>query len=192
MDQRERLGFCKNWVFCLIGILGIGLGSPHVRGDVDPKYYAVMVTAEVQTSPARITLRWQGDPQATGYSISRRGNGSWEQVGNVGGNVNSWTDSDVADGGTYEYRVASSTSPGYSGVGFVLAGINAPLKDLRGKVVFLVDNTYSSALQAELRRMEWDLAGDGWTVLRHDVSRNDSVPNIKSVIRGDYNSDSSS
>ena len=108
----------------------------------------------------------------------------------MGGGANSWTDSNVSNGNAYEYRV-EKTANGYNGAGFVLAGIQAPLKDTRGKVVLLVDNSHSGALQSELRRLEWDLAGDGWIVLRHDVSRNDSVVNIKNIIKADYNSDPS-
>src|SRR5262245_42578348 len=156
MDYRNR----PKWGF--VAVVGLLCGTlPAGRADVDPRSYAVMVSADVQTSPAKINLIWDSDAQATGYSISRRGQNSWEQVGSVGGNVNAWSDANVTLGGTYEYRVAKNTSGGYTGVGFLLAGINAPLKDSRGKVILLVDNTYSSALDAELRRMEWDLAGDG-------------------------------
>jgi hypothetical protein len=186
MDYKNGLGL--KWGFVVSLLFGT---FASLRADVDPRYIAVMVSADVQTAPARINLHWDVDPQASGYSISRRGDGSWSDVGSVGGNVNSWSDSNVSVGGTYEYRVVKSTSAGYTGVGFLLSGINAPLKDSLGKVILLVDNTYSSALSAELSRMQWDLAGDGWTVLRHDVSRNDSVVNIKEIIKADYYSDPS-
>src|SRR5262245_40620229 len=127
MDQKKRLGFCT-WALSLIGIVGVGT-LPPVHGEVDPKYYAVMASAEVQSTPARITLRWEGDSQATGYSISRREGDSWQDVGRVGGDVTRWTDENVRDGGTYEYRIIKSTSAGYTGSGFLYAGINAPLKE---------------------------------------------------------------
>lgn len=150
-----------------------------------------MVSAEVQASPAQIQLRWSADSSATGYSISRRSGNSWGQVGSVGGSATSWTDSGISVGQAYEYRVVKSTSVGYSGTGYLLAGIQAPCAENRGKVILLVDNTFSTSLAAELTRMEWDLAGDGWTVLRRDVSRNDSTPNIKNLIRSIYNADPS-
>ena len=148
-----------------------------------------MVSAQVQSSPARITLSWSGDDRATGYTISRNSGGSWATVGNVGGTTTSWTDSNVSNGGTYEYRVIKSTSLGYKGTGYLLAGINAPLKESRGKVILLVDNTHAADLAPELKRLEWDLAGDGWVVVRRDVSRNDSVPNIKNIIKNEYYAD---
>ncbi|MBI5093396.1 MAG: hypothetical protein HZB26_13270, partial [Candidatus Hydrogenedentes bacterium] len=50
-------------------------------------------------------------------------------------------------------------------------------------------NTFSSALSSELALLQQDLVGDGWTVLRHDVNRSDSVPSVKSLILADYTAD---
>jgi hypothetical protein len=183
-------GFCTKWVLFLAGVICFGFNAV-LRADTDPKYYAVMVTAQVQSSPAQITLQWSSDGNATGYEISRNNGSGWNTVGSVGGGSSSWTDSNVSNGGAYEYRIIRNTSVGYRGTGYIYAGINAPLKDSRGKVILLVDNSLSDSLSSELKRMEWDLAGDGWTVLRHDVSRSDTPPNIKSIIRNDYYSDPS-
>src|SRR5207248_5325533 len=53
----------------------------------------------------------------------------------------------------------------------------------------LVDNLYAADLANELQRLQQDLVGDGWTVLRHDVSRTDSASNIKRIIQSDYAGD---
>jgi hypothetical protein len=186
--KNDRLGFCTTWVFRTFSILFASV-LLSARAETDPRYYAVMVSAQVQSSPAQIQLRWEGDNRATGYTIARRDGGSWNNVGNAGGSATSWTDSNVSVGGAYEYRVTKSTSSGYTGYGYLYAGIDAPLIENRGKVILLVDNTYASDLAAELRRLEWDLAGDGWIVLRRDVSRNDSPSAIKNIIKSHYNSD---
>ncbi len=162
-----------------------------LRAEIDPKYYAVMTTADVQASPAQITLRWNSDANAASYSIARREGSGWSTVASLPASALSWTDVNVALGGRYEYRVTKNTSTGYKGISFLMAGINAPLKDSQGKVILLVDSTYAADLSSELRRLEWDLAGDGWTVLRRDVSRSDSVRNIKEIIKADYYSDPS-
>lgn len=167
------------------------LVQTRISAETDPKFYAVMVSAEVQTSPAKITLKWNSDGNATGYEISRRNGNSWSSVGSVGGSTTSWTDSNVSVGGAYEYRIIKGTTVGYRGTGYLYAGINAPLKEARGKVILMVDNTLAGGLSGELKRLEWDLAGDGWTVLRHDVSRSDNVGNIKNIIKSDYYSDPS-
>ena len=190
MELTKNLGICTRWLSQLVGALVI-LTSFSVRAETDPKFYSVMTHAEVQTSPARITLKWNSDPNATGYNISRRNGNSWDTVATVGGSTLTWSDSNVSVGQSYEYRISKTTSVGYKGASFLLAGINAPLKDNLGKVILVVDNTYASQLSAELQRLEWDLAGDGWTVIRRNVSRNDSATSVKNVIRDAYNSDPS-
>jgi len=89
----------------------------------------------------------------------------------------------------YEYQVIKAAS-GYSGYGYVQAGIDLPLVENRGKMILVVDNTMATPLAAELSRLQDDLAGDGWTVIRHDVARTAPVTSVKSQIQSDYNADS--
>src|SRR5688500_15410311 len=88
------------------------LGGLHLKAaaETDPRFYAVMVSAQVQTSPARIHLQWDEDVHAIGYTVARREGTSWNTIANVNGPTRNWTDSDVALGNTYEYRVTKSTS----------------------------------------------------------------------------------
>lgn len=183
MELTKKLGIWR-----IAGVITL-LFVCALRAETDPKFYTVMATAQVQASPARITLQWNADPSATAYTIARRNGDTWSTVANVSGATLNWSDSNVSAGSAYEYRLTKSTSLGYKGTSFLLAGIDAPLKDNFGKVILLVDSTHAAQLSSELRRLEWDLAGDGWTVLRHDVSRTDSVQNIKNIIRADYNAD---
>src|SRR5687767_7892605 len=79
MQKKIRTnGFCTNWVCILLGLLC--LGTTTLRAG-EPKFYAVMVTAQVQSSPAQITLQWSGDGSATGYQISRNNGSGWSEVG---------------------------------------------------------------------------------------------------------------
>jgi hypothetical protein len=134
--------------------------------------YAVQVSAVVQTNAPSITLSWPGDPLATSYSIYRkpRDATTWGMLTGSNGNASTYIDTSVANGGAYEYAIAKS-APGYSGYGFIYSGIQVPLTESRGKLILLVDNTYAAELAMELARLEQDLAGDGWTVLRHNISR---------------------
>src|SRR5205814_612394 len=88
----------------------------------------------------------------------------------------------------YEYAVVKDAGS-YKGYGYVQSGINVPLLENRGKVVLVVDRTYAAQLASELNRLQQDLVGDGWTVLRHDVGRSDSVVSVKNLIKADYNAD---
>ena len=99
----------------------------------------------------------------------------------------------------------SKSAPAYYGQGYIYAGIQAPLVESRGKVVLLVDNTFTSSLSNELARLQQDLVGDGWTVLRHDVprmavdpantnssvwaARSNELASVKALIKADYNAD---
>jgi hypothetical protein len=76
--------------------------------------------------------------------------------------------------------------------------VNLPPVENRGKVILLVDTNVTNSLSAELDLLKQDLAGDGWTVIRHDVARHDdsvwanntnNIATIKSLIVSDYNDD---
>ena len=61
--------------------------------------------------------------------------------------------------------------------------------EARGKLVLIVENRYTAALTNELARLQTDLTGDGWTVIRHDVSPNDTPVSVRNLIIADYNAD---
>jgi hypothetical protein len=150
--------------------------------------HAVMLSAQIQKSPPKITITWAAGANATGYSVAKKaaGSGSWTNLGSTGGT--SFADTGVSVGAAYEYRVIKSTNAGYTGYGYIYAGIDAPLVEDRGKIVLLVDSSIAGGVSSELNRLQQDLVGDGWTVLRHDVSRTASVPSIKNIIKSDYGS----
>jgi len=191
----------------LLVILYGGLCGPTAAIAQSPVSYAVQVSATVQASPPRISLVWPTDGGASGYTVYRKvlGANTWGNgIASLGASSIGCVDSNVAVGSNYEYRVTKAAS-GYSGEGYVYAGIQAPLVDYRGKIVLLVDNTQSSSLSNELVRLQQDLVGDGWTVLRHDIAReavdpantNSSIWTARSnelaiakgLVRTDYNAD---
>ena len=156
--------------------------------------HVVRVSAIVQTNPASITLSWPANAQATNCLRYRktRDATSWGSATTLAANATNYVDSSVSVGTGYEYRISRTAWNGttnYMCEGYIYAGIAVPLTESRGKIVLLVDNTVASGLAMELTRLQQDLVGDGWTVLRHDVARNDTVPNIKNIIKTDYNAD---
>ena len=74
-------------------------------------------------------------------------------------------------------------------VTYISSGIKMPELEYRGKVILLVDSNFVDSLRNELSLFETDLLGDGWKVLRKDISRNASVRYVKSVVRDIYYSD---
>jgi len=170
------------------------LASAALSGwAVEPTWeYAVQVSATVQASPAKITLNWPQDAVGVpnSYTVYRKAPGatSWGTGTTLSGGTTTYADTSVVVGAAYEYQIVKAASS-YTGYGYICAGIQTPLVEGRGKVVLIVDNTYAANLVPELTRLQEDLVGDGWTVLRHDVSRNDSVVSVKNLIKADYNAD---
>src|SRR5688572_29422770 len=158
---------------------------------VPPRLYAVEVSATAQSSPDRVILTWRADPNATGYAISRSdSSGTWILLTNLPGTATQFVDNAVSTGRRYEYEILKATSQSYTGSGYVMSGLLAPLIEQRGKIILLVDSTWSTPLADELRRLQQDLVGDGWTVLRQDIQRSASVSHVKAAIQSLYHSDS--
>src|SRR5438105_2307741 len=65
----------------------------------------------------------------------------------------------------------------------------APVTESRCKVVLIAARSYTATLAAELRRLQTDLIGDGWQVIRHDISSSDSPASVRNLIINDYYSD---
>jgi hypothetical protein len=155
--------------------------------------YAVQLSATVQATPPRITLSWQLDPYgAANYTIYRKAKeqASWgTPVASLPGYVSSYADDTVAKGATYEYQVVKAANLGYAGYGYIFSGIEAPALEDRGTVVLVIAKESAAGLETELGQLQSDLIGDGWGVIRHDVSTTDSPQNVRALIMGDYNAD---
>ena len=164
------------------------VGSDAAERVVEPHEYVLMLSAKIEESPPMIRLQWLRKPTpVASYTVYRktREAASWgEPVATLGGSEVFYDDADVAVGQTYEYRVASG---GYAG--YIFAGIKAPPVEFRGKVVLLVEAEQAAALSTELETLRNDLIGDGWTVLRHDVSRDATPESARALIQADYNAD---
>jgi hypothetical protein len=178
--------------FCAISCL-LALFCAASLGRADSTWeLSVQVSATVQSSPARITLTWPQDTTTTpsSYVVYRKAVAatSWGNPVSLPGSATSYTDSSVSSGVAYEYQVVKNTSV-HTGYGYIVSGINLPMTDYRGKVLLVVENTHATALASELARLQQDLVGDGWSVVRIDVNRNDSVASVKSQIRNQYNAD---
>lgn len=153
---------------------------------------SVRMWATVQAAPPTITLNWLTYSNTTGYTVYRKlkGGTSWGSViGTLGATATQYVDNTVAVNTNYEYKVIRTTSNLGSGYGYVNSGIEIAMVESRGKVVLLVDNTFTTSLSTQLTQLQQDLEGDGWKVLRHDVSRTAPVTTIKALVVADYNAD---
>lgn len=159
-----------------------------------PKDYNVFVEATVTENPPAIVLSWPAETKATGYQVSRklRTEAGWGPSVTLARTATSWMDTAVSVGTKYEYQVrrtstiAAAGSGALTSYGYLCAGIRIPPVDHRGTVVLVVDASQASALEVELDRLNQDLVGDGWTVVRHDVARTAAVTSVKALIQAEY------
>jgi len=145
-----------------------------------------------QAAPARISLNWKPHNNTTGFQVYRKlkGGTSWgAALANLDAGSLSYIDNSVQVGVSYEYKVIRTTSNLGNGYGYTNSGIELPMVEARGKLILMVDDFYSSALTSQLNQLQSDLEGDGWTVIRHDVSRSLPVPSVKALVVADYNAD---
>ncbi|MBP7407303.1 MAG: T9SS type A sorting domain-containing protein [Flavobacteriales bacterium] len=152
---------------------------------------AVQLSATVQASTSTITLTWTSLPSTTSITIYRKLKSatSWgSAIASPSSTATTYADNTVSVGTAYEYKVLR-VAGGVTGSGYISSGIQVGPVDYRGKMILLVDNTFSSALSTELSTLQNDLRADGWAVVRSDLARSASVATVRSTIVGHYNAD---
>ena len=183
-------------------LLGLGAVLPWAQGQTVSNY-AVMVTAAAPASPPEIILSWVPDAPDYGYTIERPG---WGSPVSLPKEAVSHTDINVVPGERYTYTLYKDFND-FVGEGYVTAGIEASLMEDRGKLLLLAASNHAAALAIELARLECDLAGDGWTVLRRDLppmmvepsntnpsvwqARSNEIASVKALIAAEYDADPS-
>ena len=156
----------------------------------EPVEKVIQVTTTVKENSPAISFKWNQVPGNFDILIYRRNKNAttWgNYIEKLPVSALSYTDVKVQTGVEYEYAIKAKY---YIPIEtYVNAGIKCRETEYRGKLILLVDSTFADELKNELTRYESDLIGDGWEVLRKDISRNASVKYVKSVIRELYNSD---
>ena len=186
MPPRLAHGCAAHAVHVLALAATFAVPAPRLRAQT-AQQAAVQVNAIATTSPPSLVFSWPLDATATGYTVARRlaGATAWGTATTIpgGGSATTWTDSTAVVGSRYEYWFSKNGNP--AGRGLVTAAIDGVPIDNRGKLVLLVDNTVAAPLGARLDRLIEDLTGDGWHVLRHDVSPTQSVPSVRALVLAD-------
>lgn len=180
--------------FSLLAVFSVALlQTAKVRAEDSSWAYAVEISATVQTNPPQIRLVWRDDTYGVDSLVIYRkaiSDLSWGTAKtNLPGTTLSYTDTNVAVGAAYEYKIVKNATLGYTGYGYIFAGIQAPLIEGRGKLLLLVATNATASLSNELARLQTDLTGDGWNVLRHDVSSSDTPSYVRGIITNEYYAD---
>jgi hypothetical protein len=155
------------------------------------KDYAVQITATTQVSPPSITLKWKRIPYGTPvygiYKKTKTATAWGTAIATISTGDTTYTDNSVIVDSAYEYMVYTTGSTLLvTPTGYIYAGIKAPAIHNRGALVLLVDSTFTDSCAAELSNVMRDINGDGWQVIRHDLSRTLKDTAIKSIIKKDY------
>ena len=156
--------------------------------------YSVQVSVSTILTPPSLLFSWPQDLATLPdyYTVSRKAPNApnWGPAVMLPGSATSYVDANVVPGTVYEYQFFKSTT-NHVGYGYVTAGILIPPVEQRGKILLLVDQSFSLSLRDELARLRQDLVGDGWMVLRHEIPRDAAVADVKAIIKADYDSDPS-
>ena len=84
----------------------------------------------------------------------------------------------------YEYGVSRNGDPFQCD--YFWTGHALPLRDRRGTLLLVVENSIAEPLAPEIRRLMFDLAGDGWQVRRRDVSAAHTPDSVREWILAEY------
>lgn len=151
--------------------------------------YAVELSATVQVSPAQVTLKWKriayGSPTYNIYRKAKTALGWGSPIATWIANTDTtYTDNAVVADSAYEYKVAAAGT--ITSTGYIYAGIKAPAIHNKGALILLVDSTFSIPCATGITSLMRDINGDGWQVIRHDLSRSRVDSTIKNIIKADY------
>lgn len=177
---------CGVCITALAGVPGVDVGVP--------------VTARVTEQPPSIILSWPVSPSAgityRAHTLFRKASGAtdWGQpLAQLDGSATGFSDINVKSGVVYEYQIIREaiTNDGviFSGFGYVCGGIAVPPEEHPGTMLLLVDNRQVEPLKTELVRLQHDLAGDGWQVIRHDIDPTWTDQQVNALIVKEYKAD---
>ncbi len=170
-------------VFILVSCL-LFAASPIVNAQNYSIKASVQIWVETSENPPQITLQWINDPDATGYSVSRKnkGSASWGTVlASLPADSTRYVDINVEKGKGYEYRVVRS-SRSVVGSGYVFASTGLPAQAWNGSVLLLVDSAVNAQLTTEIATWKSDLANEGWNALSFVPDSRHSVVDIRKRI----------
>lgn len=148
--------------------------------------YAVQAEAVVDVATPQVTLHWKPLADATEYRLFRKPKESttWQNLAVTTDTF--YIDNNVLSDTLYEYRIQKAGGAINNVNGYIVAGINAPAIHHRGTMILLVDSVYTNASTSALATYMDDLSGDGWALIRYDVSREAEVTDIKKLIVDTY------
>jgi hypothetical protein len=123
---------------------------------------------------------------APGYRVTRRAPGAgWTVLAeNLAPGV--FRDALLQNETIYEYGITRGGEGEAPRTDYFWTGSRIPLRDRRGAVLLLVERSLVEPLAAEIRRLMFDLVGDGWQVIRQDFLATQTPAEVRQWIRAEY------
>ena len=150
---------------------------------------AVELNAITQVAPPAITLQWKpltvDTPTYTIYKKAKTATSWGAAIATLPATDSAYTDAAVIVDSAYEYQVIA-TGTTLTSTGYIYAGIQAPPIHNKGTLLLLVDSTFTDSCAAAIKTLMQDMSGDGWQLIRHDISRTLPDTNVKDIIANDY------
>ncbi len=159
----------------------------HLLFAQSPADYAVQLSATVQTTPPLILLSWKPLAGVLTYDIYKKPKDSlnWgSPIATLSSSDSSFKDVNVIVDSAFEYKVGAKGLT--DATGYIYAGIKAPAIHYRGRMLLLIDSAYTATCSVALLQLMKDLSGDGWELVRFDLSRNLKDTAIKALIKQQY------
>lgn len=155
--------------------------------------FAFLLSAQASVDGPKIIITWP-QKNVTSIVVQRKlvTENQWSApIARLPGDATFFEDTEVQIGIAYEYQFTGrlGEDEDRTAYGYICAGIEVPAVERRGKVALIVDARFSATLAGELEQLREDLIGDGWTVVRHDVSADATPHSVKSLIKADWDSD---
>ncbi|MDP6810879.1 MAG: sugar-binding protein [Kiritimatiellia bacterium] len=176
-------------------LAGPGTGDPVATLDLDGRRadavplvlpraeMAIETRVRLEQSASALTVVL-GLPEAQGCRIARRRPDREWQVLTREAPPGAFRDTGVEQETLYEYAV---TCTGHTArTDYFWAGSDIPLRERRGTVLLVVERSLAGPLASEIRRLMFDLVGDGWRVSRHDVSAAQTAGETRQWIQAEY------
>lgn len=146
---------------------------------------AVLASATVDPLAPSVTLQWETPTTATiAFVIHRKtvGTINWgSTIASLPPSATSYTDTTVAAGAVYEYRIQKTG--GTVAFGYLTVGVEHYAEPNTGIMLLLADSNYLVPLAAKINRWKDDVRREGWGVIQINVGRNMSPAAVKLLIQ---------
>lgn len=145
---------------------------------------SVQIWVDTSELPARLTLNWLKDPDATNYFVFKKTKSAtaWGNViATISKDSTRYVDNNVVVGTAYEYRV-SKTSPLGNGFGYVYSAMKLAPTEWKGSILLLIDSTINARLKTEISTLKADLANEAWNVITYVPTYKNKVADIRKKI----------